>query len=594
MRKNMLQALYIVLMGLFIYSCSGLTLPEHVRVKGTVNLPIRVGAANLNETLKEKIEEAFKQEGSVVYNVDYEGQEVQTFCLYIPIEMTEDLNPNSFLKTMDDQINGGINMPPQEIDVTIPSDTSIPISTITALFAGYSIPSVSLKEIAGYVRSIDFDRCNAEDDSKGIGLNFYIYKEIPRGLDMIIECEELHFSSTPTHLKQGDNIFGNKEEAFKLVLDLLYQNDTKKLNFTMRFQPAETDSGYPNTWNPEYFDGATNKIEGQLRLFRKWTQAEIDLAKALKASGSDDNVFGKFPANPFDLSDLNNYFDGGFKFTDDLEVKIYMDGPDPDAIDYSGSRLILKAQYDGKIGNEGDMLYDDPLSINKDPTKLDDHLVKKGDEYFYKDKDLPGSYHTIKDENVIIDIFQKMPADLSFIFTLEAGKDAEGKDKPLIIKPEAFHEDDDASAIKTTMMIMLPMTLIATGEGGKKSTLSLPDMFGEEDDLLGREEHKELFSKGKINNIKMTINFSYPIFTRGLLFINDENELFPDGIQLTGPKTEVNFTQTQFERIEEDFIYPKIRIEIEDGGTVNIPKDMAIMSIKFKMKGLVNVGDLKK
>jgi len=586
MRKSIFQAMYTLFMSLFIYSCSELVLPEQIGIKGTLNLPIKAGAADLNQTLREKIEEVFsanEQENTKVYTVDYIGQTVQTFCIYIPIEMTEDLNPNNFLKIIDDQINGGINMPPKTIDIQIPSG-GIPIGDIKTLFESSKIPSVSLADIAVYVKSIDFEKCNEENDLNGIGLNFYIKEKIPDGLEMIIKCEELCFSSAPVLLKQGDNIFGNKDKEFTLILDALYQNDIKKLNFAMEFQPAKNNPGYPDTWNPVYFGGATNRIKGEIRLFRNWKQAKIDLAKALKASAAIED-FGKFPAEAFDLSRLKKYFDGGFDYNG-LEVKIYMDGPDPELIDYLGSKLLLRAQYGGKTGSDGDELYHETLFINKDPIKMDRYLDKNG---FYKDQHLPentSEYDGKIDDETIVKIFKTMPSDLSFIFTIKAEED-----KYLIITPDAFNNIDNSGAIRTTMMIMMPMSLKATGDSVNKSVISLPNMFGEKDDLFGRKEPKELFSKGKIDYIRLIIDFSSPIFTEGCLFINKEKELFPDGVRLNGNKIELNFTKEQLNIIEEKLIVPDIKIEIDNGGTVSIPKDMAIMSIRFEIKGLINIGE---
>ena len=609
MRKNIFQAIYTLLMGLFIYSCSEFPLPDQVGVKGTVKLPIRVGAADLNKTLRTRIKNAFdagEQKGTV-YNVDYPGQTVQKFCISIPIKMTEELNPDNFLKTIDRQINKDPdgNPAPKKIDFSMkyPSEGHIPIDQIKLFKDGDDkISPVSLKNIAGYVRTITFGVCKEDIDS-GIGLNFH-FDTIPEGLEMILTCEEIITLNshpkppgplfiTTKPLKEGDNKFGNEASSITLQVNE-YQNDLITLNFTMKLQAA--DHNHLNDWDLSssgLSDGDDVIIKGEMSVFRVWEEARIDLEKALKASGTDDNVFGRFPATAFDLSRLSKYIKGGFEF-EGLEVKIYMDGPDPKSINDLEAELELNARYNG---NE-DELYQGALSINQEPIKpakyLGEYENKKEDEedrYYYKYPHLPlldneSGFDGVIDEDIIAKIFIAMPADLSFVFRIIARNE-------FVVTPETFHDADDSeSSIVTTMLVMLPMSLKATGDGDKWSAIYLPDMFGEGDDLFGRKEPKELFNKGEIGHIRMTVDFSGSIITDGCLFINEEKELFSQGIRLSGKKTVFDFTDEQIKKIGEKMIIPDIKIEIDNEGTINVPKDMAIVSIKFEMKGLINVGDL--
>jgi len=600
MRKNMLQALYTVLMGLFIYSCSGLTLPEKIGVKGTVNLPIRVGAANLNETLKVKIENAFSasiQEGAIIYIVDYgKEQDVQTFCLYIPIKMTKDLNPSEFLKTIDEQINGET----ESKDITpisLRHGDPISINTINLFNNGgdtnNNIPVVSLADIAKYVNTIYFDVCQENIDS-GLGLDFCLDEEIPKGLQMILICDEIDvysnlinnlFTTVPKTLHKGHNKFGNEEEELELKVSE-YSSDRRMLRFTVKFQ---SDGPISSVWDTsrdtDFPAGSTFNIKGNMSIFRKWREAKIDLAKALLASSTDDNIFGRYPAKAIDLSVLKDYFEGGFEFTDELKAKIYMNGP---FAEYMGYTLEMMALFDGdEIGKE---LCSEDLSVSSESI---DNVVKGNlnEKGYYKYKKLPGNTNEgvgVIYEDTIKEIFIARPAELFFKFRIKPDVD----DKLLSVFPHSFQDIDNSGSIVTTMMIMLPMTLTAAGND---CAIYLPDMFGEDEDLFGRKECKALFDKGEIGRIRMTVNFADPIFTEGWLFINDENELFPDlpeGIRLDGPKTVLNFTKQQFDIIENTYpITPKIRIKIDEGGTVNIPKDMAILNINIEMKGLINVGE---
>jgi len=569
-------------MGLFIYSCSDLILPKQVEVKGTLNLPISVGAANLGSMLAEKIKNAFLEDiqGAKVYEVDYTGQTIQTFCIYLPIEITEDINPSHFLKTIDKQINGDMKAEPKEIDKSITYlGTPIPIQDIEIVD---NIPAVSLADIARYVITIDFDECNENNDLAGIGINF-CFTEIPDGLAMILECDELNFSTAPKPLKSGDNVFGNDDEL-TLALEE-YKNDGKKLNFNMILQSTGSD---PNEWDPAdygFTNGDTIEIKGEMRFFHIWTKAEIKLAAAIKASSETDNLTGKYPDTAIDLSEMHNYLAGGFTFND-LEVKMCMDGPAADAINELNANLVLDAQYDTNTKN----LYNDALIVNSEPLNLNNYL---NDNESYKYQHLPGNtseYDGIVDRDAIADIFNTMPADLFFIYKIELDED-----KVLTVYPDMFADDSDNPAedskITTTMMIMLPMSLTATGDNDNKSTIFFPDMFGN-GDLFGREEPEDLFKAADVDYIIMTIDFSGHIFTNGNLFINKDNDLFPHGVNLNGSRIVLYLFNEAIEEIRNKLIIPDIKIKIDKDGTLNVPKNMGIFNIKFEAKSRINLGEL--
>jgi hypothetical protein len=580
MRKTFFQAIYIVLMGLFIYSCSELILPKQVAVKGTVNLPARIGTAKLSSMLAKKIDDAFSVDagdGTRVYNVDYRGQTVQTFCIYLPIEITEDLNPDDFLKTIDRQINAGIDAEPKKIDVSIPyPGPFIPIADIEIID---TIPSVSLAEIAQYVITIDFDACKEDGELAGIGINFH-FTEIPDGLKMILECDELKFSSDAKPLKTGDNIFGN-EDDLTLALEE-YKNNNKQLNFDITLLSDGPIPGMLDLSGSGLVLGDTIRIEGEMRFFYVWKEAKIDLASAIKASAKQDNLTGKFPKTAFDLSGLNDYLDGGFTFNN-LEARLYISGPSYDSINDLEAKLILSAQYDSR----NEELYNSVLFIDSRSTNIDDYLDENEN---YKVQHLPGpsSAHNgeIKDET-IANMFKAMPNELYFLYKIDVSE-------ALIIRNSSANgtgNSGDGSKITTTMMIMLPISLTATGNGGEKSTISLPDMFGK-GELFGREEPEDLFDAADIDYIRMIIDISDQIFTNGYLFINKDKDLFPDGVRLNSKKIMLNFTNREVEEVRQKLIFPDIKIEIDNDETINVPKNMGIVNIRFEMKGLINLGEL--
>jgi hypothetical protein len=603
MRGKVFQAISTVLMGLFIYSCSELILPKQVEVKGTLNVPISAGAANLGSLLAERIRAAFPEDlqGAKVYDVDYPGQTVQTFCIYFPIEMTEDINPDHFLKTIDEQINAGI-AEPKPISVTIPPEISIPpeipippgVSTPTSVFIripintindNFTIPPVSLADMARYVKSIYFNDCNGFNESAGIGINFYLTKIYP-GLKMTLKCDELGFSDDSKDLEEGDNIFGNEQKLQPLDLSN-YKNDAKKLNFTVNLQSSSGD-GY---WqiNASGLKPGDSLIEGEIRFFYKWTKAEIDLAAAIKASPDiDDNLTGKFPDTAIDLSEMNKYFKGGLTFND-LEFKIYMDGPtaDVDVINSLQAKLQLNAQYSTTEETFEKPVYDHYLIVNSEPLNLDDYL----DNDSYTRQHLP-EYSSENNDGInnetVKDVFSAMPADLFFTYKIELAD-------LLIITPDMFSDDvgnsAEGSKITTAVMIMLPMSLTATGDDDNKSIISLPDMFGN-GDLFGREEPEDFFKAADIDYIIMTVDFTNQIFTGGNLFINENNDLFPQGVSLNGSRTVLFLANEQIEKIRRELIKPDIRIEIDKDGTIHVPKSMGVFNIKFEMKSRINLGEL--
>jgi len=591
MRKSTLQALCAVLMGLFIYSCSEFVLPDQIGLKGTLSLPIRIGAANLNETIRERLKEAFppdtNEDGQTsitdsitIYNVNYPGQMVQTFCIYLPIEMTEDLNPNSFLKKIDEQINADMNT--ASTPIAFPGYAGMSVAAISLI----DIPPIKFTDIAQYVESIDFAACNGNDDSAGIGLIFN-FDEIPLGLKMTIKCTELNISATKS-LKPGENIIFGNDVGFSLKLGDYKYADAKELKFTMTLQTEDgTSSWNPVGYNPE----EPINITGKMCFFREWTEAQIDLTTAINTFAKFTEDTGKFPKEAFDLSRLGTYFGGGFEFSEGLRVKIYMDCPHPELINQLVPKLILRALYtDGPA--DGEELYSGKLLVRSQPINIKNYLNKKDESY--NKPYLPEGDTSEHDDEIVMDvikhIFQNTPDNLYFLFNIDVEEN--GERKPLIIKRNDIENADAAGVIKATMMIMLPMSLVAEGKpDNTRSSISLPNMFGEEHDLFGREEPKELFSKGNIDYIRLIIDFSNPIFTGGYLFINENKDLFPEGIRLNGKRTVFDFTDEQIKKVEKDLIKPDIQIEFDNGGTINIPKDMAIMSIKLEMKGLINVGD---
>jgi hypothetical protein len=93
----------IILVSLAFLSCWDYSLPNRIEleVEGSVDLPVRITASDWGSLLTETLKRAFSGTmenviGVEVYNVNY-GQEVQAFCVYFPIKISDSLNPKDYL-----------------------------------------------------------------------------------------------------------------------------------------------------------------------------------------------------------------------------------------------------------------------------------------------------------------------------------------------------------------------------------------------------------------------------------------------------------------------------------------------------------------
>jgi len=588
MRKKLFFMLCAVVGGLS-FSCSDFILPKRVEVTGTVDLPARIGVTDFSSQFMELLENAFPsdaQEGEgdniQVFNVDYKGQTVLTFCIYLPIEMTEALNPDVFLKTISTQINNGFSSEPRiiaPINMPVPPDGRIPINQIQLPV----INAIYLDNIAKYVTDIDFAKCDETVvDGKvttGIGLNFYLDRVVD-GLAMIVECAELNFSSQPKPLKPGNNIFGNDDD---FILNLEgYGDKSKSLRFTMQLQSVS-----PNP--PGYLsEGLTplqmvTIMEGRVEFFQNWTKAGIDMEAAVKANKNEDNFKGTFPQAGFNLSGLKDYLDGDFTFVG-LETKIYMNNP----VSFN-MHLELDPQFIGKESMEP--LFDDDFGMDDEPFILSDHV----EDGYYLSEHLPGidDVNDSMNDDVIVDIFKKMPNNLFFEYKLNF------TDSRLTVIPEMFNDSGEQSSINMALMIMLPLRLVAVNEG---SAVTLPGMFGNSSDLFGRKEVDEdgnLLGPIEVKKIKMTIGFLNPIVSGGRLFIDGDRDnepllFYPNGIKMSGKRMVMDFNNKQMDIVQANLIKPNFWISLNEGDTVTVPKKMGLVQVKIEMRGILNTEDFLK
>jgi hypothetical protein len=299
-------------------------------------------------------------------------------------------------------------------------------------------------------------------------------------------------------------------------------------------------------------------------------------------SGTFPNVTGN-DGGGFNLSGLGDFLQGGFTF-DGLETKMYMNNP----VSFEMG-IELKPHYEGQK-SEGS-LYSGDFSVGKEPFVLSAYL----EDGNYTSEHLPGvngEYNDSSvDDDIIADIFDKMPGKLVFEYIIDF------EEPQLTVKPEMFNNSSEHSIINISLMIMLPLRLIARADG---CVVSFPDMFGESNDLFGRDEADKdgnMFELVKINKIKMTINFLNPIFSGGHLFIDgDKNTdpllFYPDGIRLSEKSMVMDFSSSQMEIIQGNLIKPNFWIKLDEGDTATVPKNMGIMGVKFEINSIINIGEL--
>jgi hypothetical protein len=595
MRKKCVLIWCVILVGV-LFSCSELVLPNNVEVSGSLNVPLNVRVTNINSLLSEAMEKAFPTDREEtkdlkVYQVEYQGQTVEAFCIYIPIEMTEDLNPDHFLKIINTQINDGLSADPKNVSSepvivppVLPPFLEVDLSEADNLI---EIPEISLDEIARYVISIDFDECDGTTNS-GIGINFHLHEIIP-GIKMTLRCEELDIDETKI-LAVGDNIFGNRMPLTEGNAFFMQGPDgVKTLNFEIELKSADTDSNLLRINTEGLSPGDEIELyNGDIIFFNKWIKATIDMHEAIKG---DEGLTGEFPQDQdgFDLSELGKYFEG-FTF-EGMEARLYVSGSPIGGLEPD---LILHARYHDKEGilQEG-LLYEGSFEIDSTPLVLDDNYISNES---YKRKHLPGiddnQPEFIINQDTLTDIFLTMPESLFFSYemVLEDGDTVD-------IYPEYFVDDPDAfdsSKIAPALLIMMPMHLTATKDG---SIFSLPDMFDDMKDLFDRDKPETLFESMDIKTLTMSIEFLQSFFTGGSLFLDGDKEtapllFYPNGIKLGSKKMIVDFDKTQRDIVEKQLIKPNIWFKFKKDNEVIIPKKLGVVSISFEVGGILNLGDI--
>jgi len=100
MQKKLL--IFFIFISLVFYSCLDYNLPEKIKLEleASVNLPIKTATGNWISALVSSLKNKFPDDIEI-YNVNH-GQDIQALCVYMPIEISETLNPDDYLDTIAD------------------------------------------------------------------------------------------------------------------------------------------------------------------------------------------------------------------------------------------------------------------------------------------------------------------------------------------------------------------------------------------------------------------------------------------------------------------------------------------------------------
>jgi len=119
MKKRL--TLLILFVFFIFHSCLDYTLPDRIELEleGSLNLPVKTAFGDWGDMVRSVLEKSFSggtEDIEIeVYNVNYEDQDAQAFCVYIPIIISESLNPDTHLGGLENNNALEINK-----DITIP------------------------------------------------------------------------------------------------------------------------------------------------------------------------------------------------------------------------------------------------------------------------------------------------------------------------------------------------------------------------------------------------------------------------------------------------------------------------------------------
>jgi len=123
MKKKLAMLILIFFISFVCYSCLDYSLPNRVEVEleGALGFPVKTSYGNWASAIIKSLGDTLPM-GIKIYNVNY-GQDVQAFCVYVPIEISDTLNPQEY---MDEGIDDLLTKTQGKAALEINRDFSIP------------------------------------------------------------------------------------------------------------------------------------------------------------------------------------------------------------------------------------------------------------------------------------------------------------------------------------------------------------------------------------------------------------------------------------------------------------------------------------
>jgi hypothetical protein len=459
-----------------------------------------------------------------------------------------------------------------------------------------TIPPIDLTDASKFVKTIYYDPYEVTGGTvvNGVELNLNFTSFPLQDFVMVLTSIDPDFPLEPIHmggeLGVGDNIYRN---TVPIELDLKDNAGApKKLEFDVDLKPI---NGAKVVEIADLTPGVALDIQGEVTFTQKWKEADVDLKEALKESNKDtDMLEGSFPKpgqTPVDLSSMSKFLDG-FTFSG-IEAKLFLQGP-KGLMEAMEPTLEFQAKYENKAG-----ITEEFSLLELDKVELKHHVYetlpalppKNADgEYVYEDTALPPDGIELSDK--FGGLLADSPKNLSFEYTM-------GLPPFITVTPETFNNVDNGSSsghgIHARVLILMPLILEAKDPSG--ATLDLKEMFktdgnAKTTDLFGRKKDSKtgkptgsIFDDININSLKMSLEFDAELFSGGILKIDEANNLFKDGIPLTGKIINLEAGGPEMKIIQENMIYPHIRLQFPQAAQLKIPRNLVPVRLDITASG---------
>ncbi|MCL2880366.1 MAG: hypothetical protein FWF29_08990 [Treponema sp.] len=434
---------------------------------------------------------------------------------------------------------------------------------------------------------------------------------------IIVTCPDLGFDGTPLKLSAGLNNI-HKDNITLYPADA--GGNAKTLTITAGIAPvingiADPTANYfqigPVELNTDpLVDGGETKLNiyGTVNFDFKWSEVKVNLQNAIEEAdpGALAQLSGNFPdvnnsdpskaEKPIDLYGYAHEYMRGFTLGN-VDTLMFVGGP-KGLIDLLKPELNFSVNYSKRINpedpdddnaanwtGETKNMFDGPLTVynTNDLPKLPG---KNSDgDYVYTQPNLSSLGAGISIDNISA-IVADMPKDMYFSYQMALPTE-------FTVTPDMFDNVDAGDkGISAMIVIMVPLELY--GEPG--AYISYPnDMMGNfgSQDLFGRKSsdgiHPDMdsvFTDINVKSLGIDISFDKSLFKDATLYLDKNNLLFPNGLNLgSGNTLQFRVNANDWKIIRENMIYPDIKIEFKKGTTIAVPRNPLPTKITITANG---------